>query len=512
MTGLKAQAVRNVGATWLSLLVHALVSFFLAPFVLHRLGDATFSIWILVFSLTGYFGLLDLGIRSAIVRYVAKFTAVGDDDQLGRFLTTSMAFYLTVALAVLVLTAVGSAYLPSLFKIPPELSSTARSVFWLAGLNVALTFPLSVFAGVMEGLQKFARVQLTFMVATILRGLAVVIALSHGGGLLALTAVTVATNIFGYLVLMWMAYRKLPLRLILRRPDPSVFRKMASYGAFAFLIAVAERLRFQSDAIVIGVFLSSTAITFYAIASRLVEYSTYAVRSMAQIVTPMSSQFHATGDRSRLCRLLIAGNRACALVVFPLAVILVVCGRSLIEVWVGSRYVSSYAILVLLIVPKSLYLAQSTSTRILLGMGRHRILASVLLLEGVINVVLSFLLAPRFGLIGVAWGTAIPLACTSVLFLPHHLSQELEVPLSVFLRRAYSLPLALCVPLGGVLWFLSSRFPAHSYRTLLWQLASGGIVYAASATWFLAARGQGRATPWSIFEEIMEPVLREKVG
>jgi O-antigen/teichoic acid export membrane protein len=340
----------------------------------------------------------------------------------------------------------------------------------------------------------------------------VVIALLQGGRLLALAAVTIGTNLCGYLVLMWMAYQKLPLRLILRRPDPHVFRKIVSYGAFAFLIAVAERLRFQSDAIVIGVFLSSTAITFYSVASRLVEYSAYVVRGVAQMITPMSSQFHATGDRSRLRRLLIAGNRACALLVFPMAVILVVCGHSLIEVWVGARYVSSYSILVLLIVPKSLYLAQATSTRILLGMGRHRILASVLLLEGVVNLVLSFLLAPRFGLIGVAWGTAIPLACTSLLFLPRHLCRELEVPLSVFLRRAYLSPLVLCLPLAGVLWLLASRFPAHSYRTLLWQLACGGLVYVASVAWSLTATSPGRAAPWKVFEESMEPVLREKIG
>lgn len=512
MTGLKAQAVRNVSATWLGLLVHALVSFFLSPFILHRLGDAAFSVWVLVFSLTGYFGLLDFGIRSSIVRYVAKFSAVGDEDQLGRFLSTSIAFYVSVAFVVLALTAVGSAYLPALFKIPPELLRTARSLFWLAGLSVALTFPLSVFAGIMEGLQKFAHVQLTFMVATMLRGLAVIIALSHGGGLLALAAVTIGTNMFGYLVLMWMVYQAVPLRMIPRRPDPHVLRKMVGYGAFAFLILIAERLRFQSDAIVIGAFLSSTAITFYSIGSRLVEYSTYAVRSVAQIATPMSSQFHATGDRGRLRRLLIAGNRACAFIVFPLAIVLVVCGRSIIEAWVGARYVSSYPILVLLIVPKSLYLAQSTSTRILLGMGRHRTLASVLLLEGVVNVVLSFLLAPRFGLIGVAWGTAIPLACTSLLFLPHHLSRQLEVPLSVFLRRAYLSPLTLCLPLAGVLWILASRFPAHSYRTLVWQLACGGLVYAASVALALAATKSGRAAPWRVFEESVEPVLQEKIS
>lgn len=47
-------------------------------------------------------------------------------------------------------------------------------------------------------------------------------------------------------------------------------------------------------------------------------------------------------------------------------------------------------------------------------MGRHRVLASVLLLEGAVNLLLSLFLVRRMGIIGVAWGTAIPLACTSL--------------------------------------------------------------------------------------------------
>src|SRR4029077_13984354 len=104
---LKLQAAKNVSATWLSLAVHAGVGFFLSPFILHRLGDDAFSLWVLVFSLTGYYGNLDLGIRASIVRYVAKFAATEDEDQLARFLSTSLAFYVAVGLVVVLLTAVG---------------------------------------------------------------------------------------------------------------------------------------------------------------------------------------------------------------------------------------------------------------------------------------------------------------------------------------------------------------------------------------------------------------------
>ncbi len=490
---LKRQAVKNVGATWLGLLVHAVVGFFLSPFILHRLGDEAFSLWVLIFAVTGYYGLLDLGIRSSIVSCTAKFVATRDEDQLSRFLSTSLGFYGVVALAVLFVTGIGFFHLQTLFKIPPARLASARLLFLMTGVGVALTFPLNAFAGVLEGLQKFSWLQLGNIGVTLLRAVLIVVALTNGGGLLAIGAIAVAMNLLSYLMFTWMALHLLPIRLRLERIERKAFRKMVSYGVFAFAILVAEKLRFQSDAMVIGAFLPATAITFFFIGSRLVDYSSYAVRSMSQIFTPMSSQFHAVGDLVRLQRTFTAGNQACALIVFPLCVTLVILGKSIIEAWVGARYMASYSVLLLLILPRSIYLAQSTSNRILLGMGRHRMLAFVLLLEGGINLVLSLLLVRRFGIVGVALGTAIPLACTSLFFLPRHACRVLDMPLGTFLNRAYSLPLLLCVPLAGVLLFAKHAFPVHSYLGLLPQIACGGAIYYAGLGCALLNGGIGQA-------------------
>src|SRR6266436_798640 len=71
----KIQIIKNVGSSWFALGVNILVGIFLSPFILHRLGDAAFGIWVLIFSLTGFYGIFDFGIRSSIIRYVSKYTA-----------------------------------------------------------------------------------------------------------------------------------------------------------------------------------------------------------------------------------------------------------------------------------------------------------------------------------------------------------------------------------------------------------------------------------------------------
>jgi len=459
----------------------------------------------LIFAFTGYFGLLDFGIRSSIVKYTAKFVATGDEEQLSRYLSTSIAFYMVIGVVVLIATTVAPSYLHLLFRIPAGSLDATQMLLRLSGAGIAFTFPLTVFAGALEGLQKFSWLQLSQIGLTLLRALFIVVALTIGGGLFAIGAITVAMNVLSYLVFTCLGLYSLPVRLSVSLVEWRAFREMAGYGVFAFAILAAEKLRFQSDAMVIGAMVSTTAIASFSIAARLAEYSSYAVRSMSQIFTPMSSQFDAAGDLARLRRTFLAGNRASAFIILPISVALVVAGRSIIEAWVGARYLDSYSILVLLIVPRTLYLAQSTSIRILLGMGRHRALASVLLIEGGANLLLSLWLARHMGIIGVAWGTAIPMGCTSLFFLPRHLCRVLDVPFAMFLRRAYRLPLVLAAFQAALLWAVSRAFPAHRYTGVLLQIASSGMVYCVSFAWALFSGRLPRLTSWHTFAQLMEP-------
>jgi len=60
--------------------------------------------WVLIFSVTGYYGLFDLGIRSSVVRYVSKFTATNEDEELAKVVNTSLFSYSCIGLASMVVT------------------------------------------------------------------------------------------------------------------------------------------------------------------------------------------------------------------------------------------------------------------------------------------------------------------------------------------------------------------------------------------------------------------------
>jgi len=89
----KRRIVQNVSSSWFSLGVTVITGILLSPFILHHLGDAAFGIWVLIFSITDYYGLFDLGIRSSIVRYVSKFVATDNREALAKLINTSLFIY-----------------------------------------------------------------------------------------------------------------------------------------------------------------------------------------------------------------------------------------------------------------------------------------------------------------------------------------------------------------------------------------------------------------------------------
>jgi O-antigen/teichoic acid export membrane protein len=485
---LRTQALKNVGCNWLGVAVNLIVGFFISPFILHNLGDEAFGIWVLIFSLTGYYGVFDFGIRSSIVKYVAEFHATGDRERLNKIINTAFFIYSGIALALFAAVGSGSLVLASMFHFAPGVEHNARALFLLVGFAAALGLPLSVFAGVLEGLQEFYALNATQAATSVLRALLIVLALHQGMGLLTAALITVTLPLLSYGVYVWKVMSTVPIQLGFRFLDRSTFRQMLQYSRLSFLSILAFRLRFQTDAVLIGAMLSSSAITYFSIGSRLLNYSFLLMAGLGQIFMPMSSQFEAAGDRERLRKLFVLGNQACVLTLLPIGAVLVVLGKHIIDLWVGSRYESSYLILLILLVPSILSDVQGGSRQILYGTGRHKVLALVNLGEGIVNIGLSIAFIHYWGVVGDAFGTAIPLALTSVFFLPPYLCRMLKVSLADFLREAYLLPLGLCVPFVATLYFMEHWVNPHNYVQLASTLAAAGFVYAASLLWLFFTR------------------------
>jgi len=480
----RRQILRNVSSNWIMLGINVLVGIFLSPFILHRLGDTAFGIWVLIFSITGYYGIFDLGIRASVVRYVSRALATNDRAELASVVNTSLFSYSCVGLFTLLLTLILSASVDHLFRISPGYHATARWLMLMVGTSVALGFPLGLTGSLLEGLQRFDIQNGTAIVAILVRAGLTVLVLYQGRGLLTVALITVVVPLITSMVRAVMVLRICPIPFAWRYVRRATFGSMLNYGGITFLIIIAGRLKFKTDEIIIGSMMSAAAITYFNIGARIVDYAGEFVVGLAQIFLPMSSRSDATGNIEELRRIFIVGNRFCAIVMFPICCVLIILGKSVIEVWVGRKYVAySYPVLVIMILCTTVMWSQGASSRILMGMGRHGTLAIATLIEGITNVVLSVLLVRPYGIVGDALGTAIPMVCSMLFFLPGHLCRRLGLRIQTYLRQSYALPFALCIPLVMTMLLMQRWFVPHTFLQLTVHLAVAGLVYGAGIAW-----------------------------
>src|SRR5262245_8683032 len=162
-------AVRNVVANWAGYLFIAGVNFFLAPFVLRRLGVSGYAVWSLIISITGYLGLLDLGVRSAVTRFVARHQVRSEHNETSRIVSSAALFFTLSAGLAIIASAFISIFLIERFDIPPEYRASARIVIVLIGSSIGTSLIGGVFGGILVGLQRFDIVNLLQALNTALR-------------------------------------------------------------------------------------------------------------------------------------------------------------------------------------------------------------------------------------------------------------------------------------------------------------------------------------------------------
>ena len=142
------------------------------------------------------------------------------------------------------------------------------------------------------------------------------------------------------LVLGWYAFRKIfpALRFGMKYVSRSVLRQTASYGAHTFVAMVAGHSLSQGVSLLIAFFLPASFVGYYALPSRLLQYTVDLVERVGFVSASTASELAAHGDKQSIARLGMYSNRYSFAMFMPLTIFLLAYGREFLNVWVGPNF------------------------------------------------------------------------------------------------------------------------------------------------------------------------------
>ncbi len=462
---------RNVLSNSFTTVVNMVVGFFLAPFIVHHLGTASYGVWVLSISSINYLTLLDLGMASSVVRFVSKGRTQGDHKSASESLSAVLWVRTQIGCVVLLLSGVLAVAFPHLFHIPPELVTDARKALLTIGVTTTIGLSFGVFSSTLTALNRYDLRSLVSLIQLALRVGGVVLVLKTGHGIFAVALVELLAAAVGNTLLMVMARRSYPeLSISLRKPERETLKAIWSYSFYAFVVAIAVQLVYQTDNLVVGAMISAVAVTFYSIGNSLCRYTDQFMAAVTSTFTPAASTFDAAGDKASLRSLYCNGTRTTLAISLPIVSTLILRGHNFIAVWMGPQYEKvSGTVLAILAFALMFSLQNTTAGAIAFGIAKHKVVAKWAVGEAIANLVLSVVLAHYFGIYGVAVGTLVPSLFVHLFLWPRYVVQLVNVSLWKVLTEVWGPFLLGILPFALASYAVDVRYPARNIVTFLLQ-------------------------------------------
>lgn len=487
--------VQNTFFNVVTLIAGALVSFLLMRFFLSHLGEDRYGVWLLIgASLFRYAPLLNLGLNSAINRYIPVYRARGDNDGVQRVISTSLFFFGAISVVSVAATLVVYFNVGSWFAaIPPELVGSAGALVLIVGFCVASALPLQPSTAVLSGLQRYDLVNAVALIVLFLRTVLVVALLRHGYGLLTIGLIfglgEVSARAFHYF-----CFRKLlpGTGLSLKRIDLRLLREMLAYGINTFLYSMGIVIINSASTVVIGVFLGAAEISRFAFAAAGVILLLQLVQAATAAIKPAVSDLDARNDQLRVKEIAFLTRKYSLLLIIPSGCFLIVMGGNFLHIWVGDMFddpaiINEMAVITaILTAAYCLMLAQHSNFLVLVGRGEHRIFGVLIVLTALLCVAASVVSVQvlGLGLLGVAWSNLLPLLLSSGVILPIYFNWKMGISAVENFRNVWQPALLGSLPAVVAIGVWKYIAPPDSW------LEVGGVVAAAAALtgvggWFL---------------------------
>jgi O-antigen/teichoic acid export membrane protein len=280
------------------------------------------------------------------------------------------------------------------------------------------------------------------------------------------------------------------LRYRWRGANRQSIRRIASFSTSLFVIDISGRLQTKSAEFIIASLQTLASVTPYALARKLGELSEVLAKQIVAVVMPVASALDASDDSAKVRRLYIVASRVMLGITVPITTVFAMLGGTILTLWVGPQYAAYSNLLAVLACTSLVTTSQWPAVEVLLGIGRHRLIAATTLCAGLTSIALAVALLP-FGLIGVAWGTLIAAAAGWLGIVLPFAARTLRVPWRTLVSDVWA-PALIPASAAALVLGVFAGDQARPTATTAAGLVCALVVYAAAYINIPAARAERR--------------------
>lgn len=465
---------------WCSRGVGIVTALLVTPIVISSLGKPGFGMWALIQSFSGYYGLVNLGLGSALQRFFSRDLSLGDDKSVQKTVTSAIAFFTISGIVVMTAATLLSETAATFFNIDPNKEDTFSHVILLCAFAVVTDFFGAVYNSMLTSKERFDLANLLGVSQQVLQAIAIITVLQFSPTLYSLALVICVKSVIFQIIRLVIVKRLYPgISFRVRWSGFARIKELLLFGTSTVLITISNMLRMRIGNAVLAKTTGLDAVAIFNLATTIVQQMNSTIATSLSVLNPRLTHLHTQDQTVELQKLFrgsifISSTMACFF-----GMLILVVGERFVLLWVGPDFLSSVPILHVLTVGYVFALAQNPSWNLMFALAKHHVMARIVLVETFFVIGIGIWLSRSYGAIGFAWATTGLMLVTKIfIHAPYaaHISN-----LSI---KSYFMPMAFPFLIASILVGMSRILDVNTH---LGQ--HGVIIFLLTAAAFSAVYG-----------------------
>ena len=450
------------------------------PFVIRILGQNEYGLYQLVQSVVNYLNLMNFGFTFAYISFYSRGKAKDGEEGIARLNGMFLRIFLTIAL---VCVAVGAFLVNHIQLLGSRLSEseydTARKIMVLLTLNMACSFPNSVFTVYIAARERFVFKQGMVILNYLLIPLCGLPALYAGLGSVGLAAVTLGLAVLRLTLNMIYCLGKLRMPFRFGRINKALFAELVGFTFFVFLSDVVDQLNGNVDKFLLGRMMGTGAVAVYSVGFELNTYFTFCSWAIPEMFVPEANRIVAEEkDDEKLTNLFARIGRYNNYILLLLLTGFILVGKQFVLLWAGENYETSWWVGVILMLAGYIPGVQSIGVNIQSAKCMHRPRAAIYFLIACVNVAVSIGLIRLWGVVGTSLGTLAALLLGTGLFMNLYYHFRIGLNVITFWKTLFRWTSQAVILCAGT-WLVIRNLQLNTWPRLIGFVLFYTVLYAA---------------------------------
>lgn len=472
--------------SYVSIFLNIVISLVYTPWMIRQIGVSDYGLYSLVGAFLGYF-TLDFGLSGTITRFIAKYRAEGNEEKVENMLGLTAKVYFVLDAIIFLVIFVLYFFLTDIFGggLTPEEIEKLKVLYCIAGTFSILSFLFKPVSGAMMAYEFFVANKLLDMLVRVGTVVFIAIMLLLGGNVYHLVFITGFVG-FGAALLRYTIFiRKSKLKINWRYFEKAELIGLFSYSVWVLVVQLSQMFRLSLIPTILGIYSNTTEISVFSVGRNLEGMVFTISAALNGLFLPMVSRMVQSGDRKGILDLMVRVGRIQLYIILLVFSGFCVFGQPFIHLWVGETFHASYYVFLFLVFVNIISLTLHIGMDLVYAENKIKHTALRVLISSLIGLVLSIIVAPKYGALGCAAATGVALVLTQILYIDFY-QRKMGLNMGYFFKNCHLKIMPLIVVYAVASYFICSNLAIDSWTMLFGVIGVYTVGYLVIAWFFLA--------------------------